>query len=61
MLLRVYSENAKPFELDGVSFVVEFMGTERPARVVTLDAQGFARIDGIGRRDRVLLTLDVTK
>jgi len=61
MLLRVYSENARPVELDGISFLVEFVGAERPARVVTLDAQGFARIDGIGRRDRVLLTLDVTK
>lgn len=61
MTLQVYPEGARTFELAGISFRVELEGNERAARTATLDAQGIARIEGIGRMDRLRLTLDVTK
>jgi hypothetical protein len=58
MTLEVYPEVARSFDLEGISFRVQIEGERCPARVVSLNRSGTARIDGVERMDRVLLTLE---
>jgi hypothetical protein len=58
MTLEVYSEVARSFDLEGISFRVQIEGEHGPARVVFLNRSGTARIDGVERMNRVLLPLE---
>ena len=57
MVLEVYPEGQKAFDLEGISFRIEIDGDERRARVVTLNRSGIGRIEEVSRSNRMLIKL----
>ena len=58
MTLEVYPEGVRTFDLEGISFRIEFEGDRAPSRLVSLNGEGVARIEGVDRNARVLLSLE---
>ncbi len=58
MTLEVYPEDGRTFDLEGISFRIEFEGDRAPSRLVSLNGEGVARIEGVDRNARVLLSLE---
>ena len=58
MTLEVYPEGGRTFELEGISFRIDFEGDRGSARRVSLHREGTARIEGVDRNARVLLSLE---
>lgn len=58
MTLQVYPEGGRTFDLEGISFRIEFEGDRAPSRLVSLNGEGVARIEGVDRNARVLLSLE---
>ena len=56
MTLHVYPEGKHTFDLEGISFRIEFEGDCGPSRMVSLNREGAARIEGVDRNARVLLS-----
>jgi hypothetical protein len=57
MTLEVYPEGGRAFDLEGLSFRIEFEGGRAPARMASLNREGIARIEGVDRNSRVTLSL----
>lgn len=57
MVLEVYPEGQKAFDLEWISFRIEIEGDERRARVVTLNRSGIGRIEEVSRSNRMLIKL----
>lgn len=58
MTLEVYPEGGRTFDLEGISFRIDFEGDRGSARMVSLNREETARIEGVDRNARVLLSLE---